>query len=184
MGEFLSVITVNWNKVSSVMERDNRWPATVPSVVVSSFSFSEAVHTTMHTMYATKQAVPVECLDWWLLPQIYSLSQLPHCCLNGWSANPETPKMVELYFRSQIWWQILNMKAHIPIQVSCLLVSEIFTCYRQMDNVVHYYSWPPHCGRPSNNHGVFWLINFSYVATICDLMQNGNLYCFSTYEKN
>jgi len=40
------------------------WPATVPNVVVISFSFSEAVHTTMHTMYTTKQAVPVECLDW------------------------------------------------------------------------------------------------------------------------
>jgi len=46
-----------------VMGRDDSCPATVPSVVVISFSFSEAVHTTMHTMYTTKQAVPVECLD-------------------------------------------------------------------------------------------------------------------------
>jgi len=30
------------------------------------------------------------------------------------------------------------------------LVSEIFACDRQMDNADHYYSWPPHCGRPAN----------------------------------
>jgi len=46
------------------MGRDDSWPATVPNVVVFSFSFSEAVYTTMHTMYTTKQAVPVEWLDW------------------------------------------------------------------------------------------------------------------------
>jgi len=87
------------NKVSSVMGCDDSWPATVPSVVVFSFTFSEAVHTTMYTM---KQAVPVECLDWWLFPLIHSLGQLPHFYLNGWSANPETPKMAEPYFQSRI----------------------------------------------------------------------------------
>jgi len=46
------------------MGRDNSWPAMVPRVVVFSFSFSEAVHTLMHKMYTTKQAVLVECLDW------------------------------------------------------------------------------------------------------------------------
>jgi len=56
------ILTVK--KVSSVVGRDDSWPATVPSVVVFSFSFSEAVHTTTHTMYTTKQAMPVECLDW------------------------------------------------------------------------------------------------------------------------
>jgi len=45
------------------MGRDDSWPAMVPSVVVFTFAFSEAVHTTIHTMYMTKQAVPVECLD-------------------------------------------------------------------------------------------------------------------------
>jgi len=43
------------------MGRDDSWPATVPSVVVISFSFSE-VHTTIYKMYKTKQAVEVECL--------------------------------------------------------------------------------------------------------------------------
>jgi len=46
------------------MGRDDSWLVTVPSVVVFSCSSSEALHTTMHTMYTTKQAVPVECLDW------------------------------------------------------------------------------------------------------------------------
>jgi len=46
------------------MGRDDSWTATVPSVVVISFSFSEAVHTTMHTLCTSKQAVPVENLDW------------------------------------------------------------------------------------------------------------------------
>jgi len=45
------------NKVSFVMGCDDSWLAKVPSVAVFSFSFSEAVHTTMHTMYTTKQAV-------------------------------------------------------------------------------------------------------------------------------
>jgi len=31
---------------------------------------------------------------------------------------PETPKMAEPYFQFQIWWQILNLEARIPIQVS------------------------------------------------------------------
>jgi len=43
---------------------DDSWPTMMPSVVVFFFSFSEAVHTTMHTTYTMKQAVPVECLDW------------------------------------------------------------------------------------------------------------------------
>jgi len=59
------------------MARDDSWPATVPSVFVFSFSFSEAVYMMMHTVYTTKQAVPVECLEWWLLPLIHSLGQLP-----------------------------------------------------------------------------------------------------------
>jgi len=54
-----------------------------------SYSFSDAVHT---TMYTTKQTVPVEYLDWRLFPLIHSLGQLPHFSLNGRSANPETPK--------------------------------------------------------------------------------------------
>jgi len=83
------------------MGRDDSWPAKVPSVVVLSFSFSEAVHTTMHTMYTTKQAVPVECLDWWLFPLIHSLGRLSHLCLNGRCANQETPKMAERYFQRQ-----------------------------------------------------------------------------------
>jgi len=109
---------MRWNKILYVVGRDDSWPATVPSVIVFSFSFREAVHTTMQTMYTTKQAVQVECLDWWLFPLIHSLGQLPHFYLNGWSANPETPKMVELYFQSWIWWQILNQEARIPIRLS------------------------------------------------------------------
>jgi len=43
------------------MGRDDSWSAMVPSVVVFSFCFSEAVNTMMNAMYTTKQ---VECLDW------------------------------------------------------------------------------------------------------------------------
>jgi len=32
--------------------------------------------------------------------------------------DPETPKMAEPYLQSQIWWQILNREARIPIWVS------------------------------------------------------------------
>jgi len=71
------------------MGRDDSWPATVPSVVVFSFSFSEAVHTTMHT---TKQAVPVECIDWWLFPLIHSLGQLPISARIGKVPNRKHPK--------------------------------------------------------------------------------------------
>jgi len=38
--------------------------------------------------------------------------------LNGRSADPETPKMAERYFRPQIWWLILNRETRIPIRVS------------------------------------------------------------------
>jgi len=38
--------------------------------------------------------------------------------LNGRSADPETPKMVEPYFRLRIWWQILNREAQVPICIS------------------------------------------------------------------
>jgi len=42
------------------------------------------------------------------------------------------------------------------------LVSETFMCdrrrdartERQMDNINHYYSWPPHCGGPANQRKV------------------------------
>jgi len=40
----------------------------------------------------TKQAVPVESLDWWLFPLIHSLGQLPRFCLNGRTANRKHPK--------------------------------------------------------------------------------------------
>jgi len=53
------------DNVSSVWDVTIAGPATVPSVVVISFSFSEAVHT---TMYKTRQAVPVECLDMVTVP--------------------------------------------------------------------------------------------------------------------
>jgi len=92
-------------------------------------------------MHTTKQAVPVECLDWWLFTLIHSLGQLSHFCLNGWTANPETPKMAQPYFQSWIRWQILNRKAQIPIRVSqtirlSRLVSEIFARDRRTDRQV------------------------------------------------
>jgi len=40
--------------------------------------------------------------DWSLFPLIHSQIQPAHFCLNGQSANPETPKMAEPYFRLQI----------------------------------------------------------------------------------
>jgi len=52
------------------MARDDSWPTTMPIMVVFSFSFSEALHTTMNTMYTMKQAVPVECLDWCLVSRV------------------------------------------------------------------------------------------------------------------
>jgi len=64
------------------MGRDDSWLATVPSLIV--FSFSEPT---------------------------------AHFSLNGQSANLETPKIVELYFRSQIWWQIPNQETRIPIRI-------------------------------------------------------------------
>jgi len=91
-----------------------------------------------------------------------------HFCLNGRSANPKTPKMAEPYFRSQIWWQILNLQARILIQFPSnhMSISLSFGYIRvwQTDrerqtnrrtdgrtNADHYYSWPSHCGRPANN---------------------------------
>jgi len=100
------------NKVSSVMGLVDSWPATVSSVVVFFFSFMKLC------IRQYKQAVPVECLDWWLFPLIHSLGKLPHFCLNGQSSNPETPKIAKPYFRSRSWWQILNREARIPIRVS------------------------------------------------------------------
>jgi len=66
-----------FNKLSPVMGRDNSWPATVTSVVT----------------------VPTGPFA------IFTIAQPAHFCLSGRSANPETPKMAEPYFRSQIWWQ-------------------------------------------------------------------------------
>jgi len=54
---------------------------------------------------------------------------------SGWSADPETPKMAEPYFRLRFWWLILNWKAQsilVTIRLS-RLVSEIFACDRQTD---------------------------------------------------
>jgi len=92
--------------------------------------------------------------DWWLFLLIHSLQwqgQPAHFCLNGWRANSETPKMVELYFQSQIWWQILNRKPGFQFEFSSNHVSislwDICLSQAETDNVDHYYSWPPHCGR-------------------------------------
>jgi len=65
-------------------------------------------------------------------------SSSPFLCSgwSGWSADPETPKMAEPYFRLRFWWLILNWKARsilVTIRLS-RLVSEIFACDRQIDS--------------------------------------------------
>jgi len=70
-------------------------------------------------------AGPLRCPLWCRLVTVptavyslHSLAQPAHFCLNGRSANPETPKLAERYFRSRIWWQILKREAQVPIRVS------------------------------------------------------------------
>jgi len=99
----------------------------------------------MYTMYTTKQAVPVECLDWWLFPLIHSLGQQPHFCLNGWSANPVTPKMVEPYLQSWTWQHLIEFPSN---RTSISLTFEDIRMW-QTDNADHYHRWPPHCGGPA-----------------------------------
>jgi len=82
------------NKVSSIMWRDDSW--------------------------AVRHGA--QCgADWWLFPLIHLLDsqgQPAHFGLNGRSANLETPKMAEPYFRSWMWWQILNWEAKDSIRIS------------------------------------------------------------------
>jgi len=139
------------------MGRDDNWPATVPSVVVwlFSFCFSEAVHTTMHTMCTTKQAVPVECLNWWLFPLIHSLGQLP---ISVWMGTLEYPKWRNRTFDREsdgrFWIGKPRFLFEFPSNHTSISLSFGDIRVWQTDgrtSADHYYSWPPHCDGKSTS---------------------------------
>jgi len=82
-----------FNKVSSIRGRDDSWPASVPSIVPTGDLFP-------------------------LIHLLQSLAQPAHFCPNGRSVDPETPEIAKLYSWLQIWWQILNWEAQVPIHIS------------------------------------------------------------------
>jgi len=109
---------INNNKVSPVMRRDDSWPATVPRVMPTGDCSLWSIHYTM---------------------QLHSLAEPAVFCLNGRSANPETPKMAKPVL------PIVNLMAGSesgsPVSYSSFLVTiclarlvlEIFACERQTD---------------------------------------------------
>jgi len=94
---------------------DDNWPAMLSSVVVLSFSFSEAEHTTMHhdVQDETGSAGRMSRLvtvptDPFTRPTAPILSEWAKC-------QPRSIQNVGPYFRSRIWWQILNREARVSI---------------------------------------------------------------------
>jgi len=138
------------------MVRDDSWPATVPNVVVISFSFSEAVHT---TMYTTRRAVPVECLDPWLFPLIHSLGQLPISVWIGKVPTWKNPKWQNYISDRESDGRFCSGKPGFLFTFNRNLLSfgdiRMWQSDGRMDrlteNMDHYYSWPRHCGQPANN---------------------------------
>jgi len=84
------------------MGRDNSWLAMVPSVVVFSFSFSKAVHTKINTNIHTETGSASQVSRQVTVSTDLFTRPTAHFSLNGQSANPETPKIVEPYFQLQI----------------------------------------------------------------------------------
>jgi len=141
------------------MGRDDSWPATVPSVVVFSFSFSDDardVHDETGSASRVSRLVTV--------PTDPFIRPTAHFCLNGRSPDPETPQnggtvlpIANLMVDSESGSPVSLSSILVTIRLS-RLVSEIFACDRQMDrqtdgrtSVDHYCSWPPHCVGPANN---------------------------------
>jgi len=70
-----------YNKVSSIMGHDNSWPATVPSVVVFSFSYSETAYDDAHKVHDETGSVgPVSRLV--TVPTDPFTRSTAHFCLN------------------------------------------------------------------------------------------------------
>jgi len=128
------------------MGRDDSWPATVPSVAPT----GDCSHWSIHYIHQVNRPISV------------------------WMGEMPTQKHPK-------WWNCTSdhedSESGSPVSYSSFLittrlsrlVSEIFPCDkhtdrqtdRETDNVDHYYSWPPHCGGPTNN-----MMHFSKVRAV------------------
>jgi len=140
--EALSVrrLTKNrYNKVSSIMGRDDSWPTTVLIVGPSG-----------------------DCSPW-------SIHQ-PSRPISVWMGEVSTRKHPEWQNRTsdresdgRFWIGKPGFLFEFPSNQMSISLSfgnirsfgdiRLWQTDRRTDNVDHYYSWPPHCGRPAN--GVF-----------------------------
>jgi len=112
-GLFSSVLNiVTTIIVSSVMGRDDSWPATVPSVVPT----ADCSHWSIHYIHKANQ---------------------PNFCLNWQSANPENPKWRNRTsgreFDGRFWISPVSCSRFLVTICLSRLVSEIFACDRQTD---------------------------------------------------
>jgi len=114
-------VTTN-NKVSSVVGRDDSWPATVPSVVPTG-----------------------DCSHTFTSPTGQFLSELAQCQLGNTQNGGTVLPIANLMADSESGSPSSYSRFIVTISLS-RLVSEIFTRDRQTDNADHYYSWPPRCG--------------------------------------
>jgi len=126
-----------WNKVSSVMGRDDSWPATVPSVV------------------PTGVTVPTDLFITFTRPTGPFLSEWAKCqprnTQNGLTVLPIANLMAESESGSPVSYSsfLVNMFMSLSFADICVWQTDRRTDGR-MDNVDHYYSWPPHCHEPAN----------------------------------
>jgi len=142
------------------MGRDESWPTTVPNVVVFSFSFSEAVHTTMHTMYTTK------------VSKLVTVPTDRESDGRFWIGKPG------------FLFKFSSNHASISLSFGDI---RIWQTDGWMDNADHYYSWPPHCDWQANNINIVKLVNIQYSTEtylgwtdICHTVLNW--LCFGTHR--
>jgi len=124
------------NKVSSQMGRNDSWPATTSAyvlpVLVFTFSFSEAAHMMMHTMYTMKQCRPVTVpTDPFTRPTAKFLSECAKC-QPGNTKNGATILPIANLADSEFGNPVSRSSFLVTICVSHL-VSEIFACDGQTD---------------------------------------------------
>jgi len=174
------ILTGDWDVPENWIRNNAPWRRNS----TSGFNFDTYLSTA--SLYVWSYKVSAKCrTDRWLYPLNHPLNRLRHFSLNEWSADTRSSGTV-----LQIANLMADSESGSPDSYSSILItihlsrldSEIFVCGRQTnrrtdrrtDNADDYYSWPPYCEGPANNHDWFSLFESLRRATIIHTLQSSH----------